>query len=101
MLVRLLTWAAADVTDATTALNALNAYNTATLAPLTAQSAGLAALKSAITAGTTDLAVVTATENAVAAGVIGAGDKTAIDAAATAVTGRCRYSGDCYGKSQR
>lgn len=63
------------------------AYVSGTVTPLATQSANLAALKSAITAGTTDLAVVTATQNAVANNTITGAQKIAIDAAATAVTG--------------
>jgi hypothetical protein len=66
---------------------ALNTFKATTLTPETTQAANLAALKSAIITGSTDLAVVTATSNAVANLSIAAADKVTIDAAATAVTG--------------
>ena len=78
---------AAAVTTATAAVTA--AQNT--LTPLTTQAANLAALKAAIAVGTTDLAVVTATANAVANGSITAANKITIDgnagAAVPAVAG--------------
>ena len=79
--------AAAGVVAASAALTAANAVAITGLTAATAAQANLAALKAAITAGSTDLAVVTATTNAVANGSIAAGDKTNIDNAATAVTG--------------
>ncbi|MFO1386707.1 MAG: hypothetical protein U1F55_11145, partial [Chitinivorax sp.] len=70
---------------AATAAAAVTTYNTTTVTPLTTQAANLAALKSAITVGTSDLAVATATTNAVFNGAIAGGDKAAIDAAAASV----------------
>ena len=51
---------------------------------MTTKASNLAALKSAIAVGSTDLQVITATTVAVGNGSIAAGDKTAIDAAAGA-----------------
>ena len=78
--------AAAAAAAAEAALKAAKAVAVTGLTATTTAAANLEALKAAIIDGTTDLAVVTATTNAVSNGSITAGDKTAIDAAATAVT---------------
>ena len=69
------TEAANAVTAATAAVTAAQAV----LTPLTTQAANLAALKAAIAVGATDLAVITATANAVANGSITAANKITID----------------------
>ncbi len=71
------------VTEATTAAAALKTYNTGTLTPATTIASDLATLKAALSVGISDLNFSLATTNAVAKGTIAAGDKTALDLAAT------------------
>jgi len=68
---------------ASAAALALSGYNTATLNPAVTIQSDLATLRAALAVSTTDLAFSIATANAVSKGTIIAGDKTALDAAAT------------------
>lgn len=67
---------------ATAAAAALTAFNTGTLTPLTTQQSALAALKTALAVGTSELNVTLITAAAVAAGTITAPQQTAINTAA-------------------
>lgn len=67
---------------ATAAATALTAFNTGTLTPLTTQQTALAALKTALAVGTSELNVTLITAAAVAAGTINGAQQTAINTAA-------------------
>lgn len=67
---------------ATAAAAALTAFNTGTLTPLTTQQTALAALKTALAVGTSELNVTLITAAAVAAGTINGAQQTAINTAA-------------------